>query len=289
MGARSGADTGRLSAADRTLYQRIRAHRASFDRIASAFAGLTHVSGEANRPSVRSGYATIDYMTAYMGAFSVVTALYERDCRGGGGQAIDLGLYEAGFRASEDALMRYSATGAVRGRTGNINRQVVPASNFATKDGREIALHAGTDALFRRLARAMDCPDLPDEPRFANHAARVQNQDALYATIAAWTARHDLDELMRILVGSEIPASAVMTIADIAADPHYRARGTVTPVTDEEHGELLITGPMPTLSETPGTIRSLGPALGAHNDTIYRGLLGLSDEELDRLRSAGVI
>ena len=91
--------------------------RGAFDRVASAFAGLTHASGEADRPSVRSGYALIDYMTAYMGAFGIAAALFERERNGGTGQAIDLALFEAGFRASEDALMRYSVTGEVRGRT----------------------------------------------------------------------------------------------------------------------------------------------------------------------------
>ncbi len=118
--------------------------RGAFDRVASAFAGLTYVSGEADGPSVRSGYAVIDYMTAYMGAFSVMTALYHRDLHGGSGQVIDLALYEPGFRASEDALLTYAAHGRVRERSGNINRNVVPASNFTTADGREVAIHAGT-------------------------------------------------------------------------------------------------------------------------------------------------
>lgn len=99
--------------------------RGSFDRIASAFAGLTHVTGDPDRPPVRSGYSTIDYMAAYLGAFSVVTALYHRDTAGGGGQVVDLALYEAGFRASEDALASYATTGQVRERLGNRNPKIV--------------------------------------------------------------------------------------------------------------------------------------------------------------------
>jgi len=263
--------------------------RGAFDRVASAFSGLTYVSGEPDRPPVRTGYALIDYMAAYMGAFSVVTALYDRDHRGGGGQFIDLALYEPGFRASEDALMRHAATGAVRGRTGNVNPAVVPAANFPTADGREITLHAGTDPLLRRLGALMGRPGLVDEPAFASHALRMTNQDALYALIAAWTASLPLAGLMDRLTGADVPASPVMNIADIAADPHYRERGTVMQVQDPDWGALLMAAPMPRMSETPGSVRSLGPVLGSGNAEIYGGLLGMDGPELERLHAAGVI
>lgn len=263
--------------------------RGAFDRIASAFSGLTHTSGEADQPSVRSGYALIDYMTAYMGAFGIAAALFERERNGGEGQTIDLALFEAGFRASEDALMRYSLTGAVRGRTGNNNPQVVPASNFRTRDGREITLHAGTDSLFRRLAVVMGRPDLPGDARFDRHATRVVNQSALYAIISEWVASHHMEYLMTMLVEADIPASPVMTMADIAADPHYRERGTISCVVDDEFGEMLTTTPLPRLSETPATVRWLGPALGAHTDEVFRDMLGLEQSEIENLRSNGVI
>ena len=265
------------------------ASRGAFDRVASAFAGTTYTSGEASGPSMRAGYALVDYMTAYMGAFSIVAALYHRDCHAGSGQVIDLALFEPAFRASEDALMTFAKTGKVRGRTGNINPNVVPAANFITADGHEIAIHAGTDPLLRRLASVMGEADLATEERFANHAARVRNQSALYARIAAWVARQTLAAAMEQLVAADIPASPVMSIADIAADPHYRARGTVREVEDAEHGRLLMAAPLPHMSETPGSIRSLGPELGSANAAIYGGMLGMSAAEIDRLRDDGVI
>lgn len=263
--------------------------RGAFDRIASAFAGLTYVSGEPDRPPTRSGFALIDYMTAYMGAFGVVSALYHRDRAGGSGQVIDLALFEPGFRASEDALLAYAARGTIRERSGNLNPAVVPAANFTTADGRDVAIHAGTDPLFRRLAGAMGAPDLPADPRFVNHHARVANQAALYARIAAWVAGLERDAVMAALTAASVPAAPVMNIADIAADPHYRARGTVLPIRDAEFGELLMTGVLPKLSATPGSVRSLGPELGAGNVRFYRDRLGMTDAELARLREGGVI
>jgi crotonobetainyl-CoA:carnitine CoA-transferase CaiB-like acyl-CoA transferase len=263
--------------------------RGGFDRVASAFSGLTYVSGDADGPSVRGGYATIDYMTAYLGAFGVVTALYHRDLRGGEGQVIDLALYEPGFRASEDALMRYSVEGAIRERTGNINPNIVPAANFTTSDGREITIHAGTDSLFVRLAQVMGRDGLAADPRFATNQARVLNQSALYAIIAEWVATAELAPLMARLVAAEIPASPIMSIADIAADPHYRERGTIVTVRDDEFGDVQMAAPLPRMSETPGRIRSLGPALGSSNRAVYGEMLGMSEAEIAALAAKGVI
>ncbi|MFE2108889.1 CaiB/BaiF CoA transferase family protein [Kitasatospora sp. NPDC059463] len=263
--------------------------RGSFDRIASAFAGLTHVTGDPDRPPVRSGYSTIDYMAAYLGAFSVVTALYHRDTAGGGGQVVDLALYEAGFRASEDALAAYATTGRIRERLGNRNPLIVPASDFTTADGRRLSLHAGTDPLFRRLTAVMGRPELADAPEYATRLARNDHADGLYAIIAEWVAGHTADDLARLLNDAGVPASPLMSIADIAADPHYRERGSVVQVEDAEFGDLPMPAPIPRLSRTPGSIRSTGPALGEHNAEVYRDLLGLGPADLAALRAGGVI
>lgn len=263
--------------------------RGAFDRVASAFSGLTYVTGDPDRPPVRSGYATIDYMGAYAGAFGVVTALYNRDHRGGTGQVIDLALYEPGFRASEDALLAYSATGKVRERTGNTNAKVVPAGDFDTADGKRISIHGGTEPLLCRLGAVMGRPGICDEPDFATHAARVANQDALYAVIAAWAATQSLAEAMEQLAAAEVPASPLMSIADIAEDPHYHARGTVMRAEDPDHGPVLMAAPIPRMSETPGEVRWLGPELGSGNQAIFGDMLGMSETEIAALREAGVI
>jgi crotonobetainyl-CoA:carnitine CoA-transferase CaiB-like acyl-CoA transferase len=265
------------------------ADRGAFDRVASAFSGLTYVSGDPDRPPVRTGYAVIDYMGAYAGAFGVVTALYNRDHRGGSGQVIDLALYEPGFRASEDAMLAYSANGTVRERVGNTNPKVVPAADYDTADGKRMSIHAGTDALLRRLAKVIGRPGLADEPAFADYPSRVASQAELYAIIAEWVGRTTLAEAMKALVAADIPASPLMSVADIAADPHFRERGTLIDVEDEEYGRLTMAAPIPRMSETPGQVRSLGPALGSGNESILGGMLGMDAAEIEALRKAGVI
>lgn len=264
-------------------------NKGAFDRVASAFSGLTYVSGEAGRTPTRTGFSVIDYMSSYLAAFSVMMALYHRDVHGGGGQVIDLALYEAAFRASEDALLEYALSGSVRERTGNSNPYIVPASDYTDKHGRFVSVHAGTDQLFHRLVKVMGRPDLSVDSRFATYAARRSYQQDLYSIIATWMASHDTDEIVAVLTHADIPCSPVMNIADIANDPHYLERGTIVTVDDAEFGTIPMAAPLPHMSKTPGHIRTLGPRLGEHTEAVLRELLGFDSQRLADLRTDGVI
>lgn len=265
------------------------ANRGAFDRIASAFSGLTYVSGEPERDPVRSGFSVIDFMAAYLAAYAAMVALWDRDKRTGQGQIIDLALYEAGFRAAEDALIDYSVSGDVRERMGNRNPYIVPASDFTTADGRRVSMHAGTDQLFAKLCAVMGSPELANDERFATRPARAVHQTELYGLINAWMATQNADEVVQTLNEASVPSAPVMSIADISSDPHYRQRGTIVDLHDEEFGDVTTVAPMPIFSETPGRIRSLGPALGEHTDTILSDELGLTQQRIDELRSKGIV
>ncbi|RQO44801.1 formyl-CoA transferase [Rhodococcus sp. KBW08] len=263
--------------------------RGAFDRIASAYSGLTYVSGYPDQEPVRAGYSVIDFMSAYMAAFAAMTALYHRDTRGGDGQVIDLALYEPAFRASENALLNYSAFGVVRERMGNHNPFIVPASDFTTADARRVSVHAGTDPLFRRLCDVMGKSEMGTDPRYSTTSARIENQSELYPVVSDWIATHTADHVVKLLSDADVPAAPLMNVADISADPHYRARGTIVDVEDPDYGAISMAAPLPHMSRTPGTIRSLGPRLGADTDSVLRGLLGLTDSELENLRHNDVI
>lgn len=263
--------------------------RGAFDRVASAYAGLTYASGEPDRPPVRTGFAVIDYMTAYVAVSSIMMALYHRDVRDGGGQVIDLALYESGFRAAEDALIRYSIDGTVRERAGNRNRRIAPANDFVTKDDRRVAVHAGTPSLLSKLTATMGQPELLDDPRFSTRDAVLENQDALYDIIGQWVRNLTADEVTQALADADVPCAPIMSIADIAHDPHYRERGSTVRVQDADYGDIMMPNVFPRMSKTPGSIRTLGPRLGEHTDEILSGLVGLSQEEQERLSVKGVI
>lgn len=265
------------------------ADRGAFDRVASAYSGLTYVTGEPDRPPVRSGYAVIDYMSAYMGAYAVMAALYHRDTASGTGQVIDLALYEAGLRASEDAVPAFGLSAAVRERTGNVNPAVVPASDFETADGRRLSVHAGTDRLFRLLTGVMGRPELAADERFATRAERIRNQAELYRIVAAWVAGQTADTAEALLSAAGVPVSPVMSVADLMSDPHCAARGSIAAVPDPEFGEVPMVAPLPWLSSTPGAIRWTGPELGAHTEEVLGEVLGLTAREIGDLRCGGVL
>jgi crotonobetainyl-CoA:carnitine CoA-transferase CaiB-like acyl-CoA transferase len=264
--------------------------KGAFDRNATAFGGGSYVTGYADAPPVRSGYATADYMAAYTGAFAVMMALYWRDVRGGAGQVIDLALYEPVLRASEASIPVYGKTQRVRERDGNRNPGVVPASNFLSADGKWVVINANTDQLWQRWARAMQRADLLTDARFNTIQARIANADALYAIIADWVRGQTAAEVVAILDDAKVPAAVVNSIADIFNDPHIAARENIAHIADERvGGTLAVPNVMPKLSATPGRIAHLGPDLGAHNDEVYRGLLGLSEAELANLQERGII
>jgi crotonobetainyl-CoA:carnitine CoA-transferase CaiB-like acyl-CoA transferase len=262
--------------------------RGAFDRIASAFAGHTYVSGYAEHPPVRSGFATIDYLGAYAGAFAVLAALRARDA-GHGGQVIDLALTEVAVRASEASPAEYAATGRLRQRVGNRNRNVVPASDAEASDGRHVSYHGGSAALFPRLVEAIGRPDLADDPRFATHALRVANQDVLYDMVASWMSERSSADAVETLNDHGVPASRINSAADVLADPHLAERGAFERIEDPELGTVVVSTPVPRLSRTPGRTRALGAVLGSSTDTVLTGVLGMDEVSVADLRRRGVV
>ncbi len=270
------------------------AERSGYDRIALGFSGYMYPTGFPDRIPVRPAFPTADYTTGMFGALSVMLALYQRDLQGGsdgkgGGQMIDLALYEPSFRITADMITKFAETGAIRERIGNRNPTFAPAGTFETRDGRFVQIAAGGDKVFERLAAAMDRPELSQDPRYAKSVDRIARADELEALLADWIAAHDFDDVERRMVGGNVPFGGIFTVADIAVDPHYAARENIAHVPDAELGDVVMPGVVPKLAATPGRILHAGPALGAFNVEVYGGLLGMAEDELARLRADGVI
>ena len=132
-------------------------------------------------------------------------------------------------------------------------------------------------------------PELIDDPRFANNMDRVKNVAALDTYIEEWMGRHTLDEVSAILRQADVPFGPVNNIADIAADPHAKARRMIVETPDEDGSALPMEGIFPRMSDTPGSVRHAGKSMGADNQEIYRERLGLSQESLDALVREGIV
>jgi succinyl-CoA---D-citramalate CoA-transferase len=269
--------------------------RPGLDRNGIALGGLLYITGYPDRPPVRPGVIVSDYLTGVFNAFAIVSALYERDrrARQSGtpprGQWVELSLYESILRIMEHTLAAYDRLGTVREREGNRLKNSAPLDNWETRDGKYVCVIAAGDALFRRLARAMEREDLLDDPRFASMAKRAEHGDEINAVVAAWCKARTAREIQDVLERHEVPFGVACSVADIFADPQVAARGDIVAVDDPVIGTVRMQGVYPRFSRTPGAIRAGAPRLGAHNDEVYGGLLGLTAEERARLAREGVI
>lgn len=267
------------------------AHRAGFAAVGEAMGGLRHINGYPDQPPPRMGISLGDSLAGMFAVQGILSALYWRDAAGGGrGQVVDASILEACFALLESAVPEYDRLGVVREPSGTKLRNVAPSNIYKCRDDRWIVIAANADNVFRRLCRAMEKPELIDDPRFADHTARGQHQDELDAIISDWTAERDSQDVDRLLNEAGVVCGPIYTIADIFDDPHFRAREMILTMEDPEIGPLAAPGITPKLSLTPGAARWTGPwQLGAHNQEIYCGLLGLSEAELEDLKARKVI
>ncbi|HSR82219.1 MAG TPA: CoA transferase [Hyphomicrobiaceae bacterium] len=263
--------------------------RPGFGRIGNAFGGLSYLAGYPDRPPVTPGSATIpDYLAGLYGALGIMFALRARDITGRG-QFIDIGLYEPVFRILDELAAAYHSQGYVRERMGPGTVNVVPHSHYPTKDGKWIAIACTSDKIFARLATLLGEPSLAGEGKWGKVKDRERDRAAVDSWVTRWTQEHPLAELIERCNAFEVPCGPVNSIAEIFADPHYRARENIAFVKDPRVGEIAMPNVCPRLSDTPGAIEWLGPRLGQHNGDVYCGLLGLSEAELRALEEQEVI
>ena len=259
-----------------------------FARIAHAFSGLAYLSGEPGRlPVVPGSTSLADYMSGMYGAIGALIALRARDVTGQG-QCVDLALYESVFRVLDEIVPAYQQSGYVRERAGADTVHVCPHSHYQTRDEKWIAIACSNDEMFKRLADAMDAPELASSTRFGPRDLRLGARDEVNRIVAEWVSSLDLDVVLARCKKFGAPASLIYSIADIFADPQYRARGNIR-TTESRIGDLAVPEVVPRLSATPGEIRWLGEGLGAQNAEVFRDLLGLHDDDLGALRKQGII
>jgi crotonobetainyl-CoA:carnitine CoA-transferase CaiB-like acyl-CoA transferase len=259
-----------------------------FARIAHAFSGLSYLAGlPGGLPVVPGSTSLADYMSGMYGAIGALVALRAREATGEG-QCIDLALYESVFRALDEIAPAFQKFGYVRERMGADAVNVCPHSHYETKDGKWIAIACTSDAMFVRLAEAMEQPELASAQQYGPKELRLAARDEVNAIVAKWVASLDLETVLARCAEGDVPASLLYSIADIFEDPQYRARGNIE-MTDSRIGELAVPGVIPRLSQTPGKIRWLGEGLGARNNEVFTSLLDLDVSEIARLRDDGVI
>jgi len=263
------------------------AGQAGFGSVGEAMGGIRFTTGSPDRPPSRAGISLGDALAAAFGVMGTLSAVI-RAQRTGRGQEVDVAIYEAVAALMESTMADYALGGVVRSRTGSVLPGVAPSNVYPAADGAEVVIAANADTVFRRLCGAMGRPELATDPRFAEHSARGETMDVLDAEIAAWTKTLPCEDLLATLDEHGVPAGRIFTAPDMLTDPHYLARDMIRRVTTAQGWELPMTGVVPRFTETPGSIRHVGPELGEHTDEVLAELLGFGDEQLADLHASGV-
>ena len=258
-----------------------------FGVVAEAMGGLRHLSAEPGRLPVRVGVSIGDTLASLHGVIGILMALHEKQ-RSGLGQVIDVALYEAVFNCMESLLPEYSAFGAVRGPAGSALPGIAPSNAYLCKDGKCALIAGNGDSIFKRLMMAIGRDDLAVDPTLADNAGRVKRVEEIDAAIGAWASKLNVTEVLAVLDKAAVPAGRIYTVEDIAADPHYLARGMLAKVSMSDGSILTVPGMVPKLSRTPGQHRRNAPNLGQDTDAVLLDL-GITEDQISEMKKRGIV
>jgi formyl-CoA transferase len=224
-------------------------------------------------------------MFATMGALAALHRVEEL----GRGQVVDAAIYESVLGVMESVIPEYAIAGFIRERTGSVLPNVAPSNAYPTADGQMVLIAANQDTVFRRLCEAMGRPELAGDARYADHVARGEHQAELDEVIARWTGGITSDRLIEVMNEHSVVVGRIYRAPEMLADPHFAARRSIVHLPHPDFGDFPMQNVFPRFSDTPGEVAWVGPELGAHNEEIYLGLLGMTGAELDGLRADGIV
>ena len=261
--------------------------QAGFGAIGEAMGGLRYVVGDPTTPPSRMGISIGDSLAATFACIGALSALHHRE-KTGRGQVVDSAIYEAVLNMMESLITEFDKVGFIRERTGAILPNVAPSNVYKTSDGM-VLIAANQDTVFSRLAEAMGQVDLATDPKYSTHGARGANQVELDALVERWTETQTTRQVLDLMDRFGVPAGLIYRAPEMLEDPHFKAREAIVTVPHPDFGELRMQNVAPKLSETPGAIRRPSPAMGQHNDEVYRELLALSAERYAQLKAGKVV
>lgn len=262
--------------------------RAGYALVGEAMGGLRHITGEPDRPPARAGISIGDSLSGLNAALGVMMALHARQ-RTGKGQVVDVAIYESVLTVMENLITEYDLTGYVRERSGAVLPGIAPSNVYPTRSGELVLIGANQDTLFRRLCDLMGRPDLADDVRYRDHAARGAHQHELDARIAAWTADQDIEDLLPRLEAAGLATGRIYRAPDMIADPQFVARESIVTTPHPVFGPIRMQNAFPRLAETPGGVRWTGPTLGEHTDAVLAEVAGMDADAVEGLRKRGVV
>jgi CoA:oxalate CoA-transferase len=261
--------------------------RGALDMVVQGMSGLMSLTGPPEGPPTRVGTSASDVFSGLYAFGAVATALYYRE-RTKKGQYIDISMLDATFSCLENAVINYCVTGQNPKRMGNRHSTSVPFQTFRAADG-DIIITCSRDPAFYDLCRAMDRPDMIDDPRFSKAEARRLNADLLEREITGFTGVRTIAECEEALDRFNVPHGRINTMEMICNDPQIAARSMIVEAEHPVAGKYRMAGNPVKFSETPATHYGPSPMLGQHNREIFSQMLQMTDQQIDTLlaRQAG--
>jgi len=231
------------------------AARPGFATMAEAMSGFAALNGEPDGGPLLPPIALTDEVTALVGAFAVMVALHS-----GVGQVVDVNLLESLFQLMGPLPSAYAVNGYEQPRLGSGIAYSVPRGTYRTKDGRWVAVSTSAESV---AGRVMAMIGAGGDERFATFQGRMAHRDEVEERMGSWIAERTFEEVVAAFDEAQAAVAPVLSMADIAADPHYAARGAITEVDGTPMQGLVAR-----LSRTPGRIRWAGRPLGADQDDV---------------------
>jgi crotonobetainyl-CoA:carnitine CoA-transferase CaiB-like acyl-CoA transferase len=263
--------------------------RPGFGTLAEAMSGYTASSGFADRPPLLPSVPLADVLAGLLGAGAICASLV-RGARGGGGETIDLAIYEAMLKLVELQIVEFDQNGSLHRRLGNRIEDVAPRGAYQCADGNWIALSASTQGVAEGVLRAIGGDALAADPRFRNNVTRVEHAEEIDDLIGRWCAQRNRDEVLRIFGEMGGAVGPLENIAGMLENPQVVARGSIVSVQDDVLGALRMTAAYPSFLESRPAELTPGPStVGAGTRALLARDLGLSEADLDELGRAGAI
>ena len=264
------------------------AARPAFGTLVEAMSGFAHLTGEADGPPTLPAFGLADTIAGITGAAAVAMALLHV-ARGGPGQVIDLDLLTPIMTAVGPSVIYADQLGLDQHRTGNRSSNNAPRNTYLTSDGHWVAVSTSADAIARRVLELVGHPEVIDEAWFATGRERAQHADELDGYVGAWIGMRTREEVSRLFSDAGAAVAPVYRPSELLADPQVQALELITSVPDADLGPIQMQNVLWRMSETPGSIRSTGRALGADTDQVLMTELGLSAEQVRGLRERGIV
>ena len=263
------------------------ASKAGFASVCEAFGGFRYVNGFPGEVPVRPNISIGDTLAGIHAALGVLLAYIGRQ-KSGQGQVVDVAIFEGLFNLLEAVIPEYSGAGIVREPSGTAITGIVPTNTHRCKDGKHIVIGANTNSMFKRLAKAMDKPEMGDDSRFTENTDRVANQKEIETIIESWTLQLNSKEALEALDVAGVAAGPIYSVKDMFEDEQYRARELFQEVSIDGK-PLTIPAIIPRLSRTPGKTDFPGSKLGAHNEEVLQDILGYTEQEIAALKAEKII